>query len=455
MKKLILVMCPSWGPELPPLNLALLKSSMESRKIPTWCIDLNLDAYHFGNNKALWNKNALRIWTNPDSFHAQVLSKFDEYLDKWAQIICTSEAKYVGFSVLDSNVLFTNELARRIKSQIPKILFAGGPEIQNKHTRVKLDKSFDYFFSGEGEEAIADWIDWLEGDHTKSIPDGVYPLSDGLFRDVPFRSIANLNAHPLPDYSDFALELYTEKALPILGSRSCIFKCKFCTDYQSMGNFRSLDGDRLFETLVQAVDLGFHKVWFNDLLINGIIKELRYAFQALESKGKFLQWIALATPNKQLKSDDLRFFKTHGLKTLNLGLESGSEKVMKLMKKGFDRKSASEALKRIHSTGINTQLNMIVGFPGETEADFQQTLEFLDEHFSYISGFTSVNTCIMLPGSDIYEQREVFGASLPPDKDPTKWFIGNENTHEIREDRLARLRDWIQDHGYDIYSSNC
>ena len=205
---------------------------------------------------------------------------------------------------------------------------------------------------------------------------------------------------------------------------------------------------------MQAVDLGFQKVWFNDLLINGIIKELKSAFKALDTEGKFLEWIALATPNKQLKDDDLIFFRSHGLKTLNLGLESGSNKVMRLMRKGFDRQSASEALKRIHSSGINTQLNMIVGFPGENEEDFQETLDFLDEHYPYISGFTSVNTCIMLPGSDIYEQREAFGASLPSDKDPTKWTIGDQNTAEIREERLTRLIEWIINHGYGIYSSN-
>ena len=448
-------MCPAWGPELPPLNLALLKSAVRLQGIEARCLDLNLDAYLHGNHCDLWNKHALRIWTHPQSFREKILPKYDQFLNLWAEKLSRENTPYLGFSILDSNVLFTNELARRIKARSSKVLLAGGPEVFNKHTRVKLDPCFDYFLSGEGEQAIGEWVYWLDRGKRDQIPKGIYPLSEGAFRDVPYRSIEKLDAFPLPDYSDFPLGSYTEDALPILGSRSCIFRCKFCTDYQSMGNFRTLGTKRLLETINQALELGYQKVWFNDLLINGILKELRKAFQILESGGQHLEWIALATPNHQLKDEDLHFFRNCGLRTLNLGLESGSETVMKAMRKGFNRKSASEALKRIHHAGINTQINMIVGYPGEKEKDFQQTIEFLDEHHPYISGFTSVNSCIMLPGSDIYEEREKFGASLPPDKDPTRWSISDENTPEIRNERLGRLIRWIEDHGYGIYSSNC
>ncbi|MBT3785277.1 radical SAM protein [bacterium] len=454
MTKIVLCVCPSWGPELPPLNLALLKAANEKIGYSTLCLDLNLDAYLVQSHKTLWNKHGLRNWTDPGNFESKVLAHYSEYLDRWSDELANHPAPYLGFCVLDSNVLFTNELVRRIKLRSKKVILAGGPEVYNKHTRVKLDQSFDYFLCGEGEEALGEWISWLDHGQNGPTPEGIHRVSSGLFLDVPFRSLRNLSTQPLPDWSDFALEKYEEKALPILGSRSCIFRCKFCTDYKSMGAFRALSSERLFESLKQAVDLGYKKVWFNDLLINGILRQLREAFEMLGKIGKSLEWIALATPNKQLKDEDLVFFKQQGLTTLNLGLESGSDHVMKLMKKGFNRIQASDGLKRIRAAGIDTQINVIVGYPGESEAHFQETLDFLDQHYPLISGFTSVNTCIMLPDSDIYEEREKLGAELPEDKDPTKWFLGKENTPEIRQDRLERLMDWIKVRGYPIYSSN-
>ena len=76
----------------------------------------------------------------------------------------------------------------------------------------------------------------------------------------------------------------------------------------------------------------------NDLLINGILKELIEAFDKFNAEGCHVQWIALATPNNQLKTDILESLFKSGLHTLNFGLETGSPKIMRSMGKGFNLK---------------------------------------------------------------------------------------------------------------------
>ena len=76
--------------------------------------------------------------------------------------------------------------------------------------------------------------------------------------------------------------------------------------------------------------------------------------------------------NRQLQPEDLELLKQCGLQTLNLGIESGSDQVMRLMRKGFNREQAELGLERIFKAGINTQLNIIVGFPGETDELFER-----------------------------------------------------------------------------------
>jgi len=452
--QILLCICPSWGVELPPLNLALLKSALTQSGIKSKCLDLNLQTYLNFSSKDLWNKNSLRFWTIPSLFEAHVLPKAQDILEELSDFLASHEAPYLGFSVLDSNIAFTNHLITRVRSKCSKPILAGGPEVFSKHTRVKLGPEFDFFLNGEGEEALSQWVQWMNSGQKGPTPKGIHATRDGLFRDLPFIIMQDLSAYPFADFSDFPKQGYQEMALPVIGSRSCIFKCRFCTDYKTMGGFRALSSEKLYLSLKAIFNLGYRKVWFNDLLINGILKQLKWAFKKLETLDETLEWIALATPNHQLKAEDLEFFKSHGLKTLNLGLESGAEKIMRAMRKGFNREQASQALKRIHNAGINTQINLILGFPGESEQDFLETLKFMEENKAYISGFTSVNTCILLPDSEIYENREKYGIHLPQDKDPTQWAQGAENTPAIRENRLKRAMQWMQDNHYEIYSSN-
>ena len=185
------------------------------------------------------------------------------------------------------------------------------------------------------------------------------------------------------------------------------------------------------------------------------MKELVQVCLEFEKKGQEFEWIALATPNRQLKTEDLEILSRNGLKTLNLGIESGSGEVMQMMKKGFNLEQAEDGLRRIFDAGINTQLNIIVGFPGETERHFEETLEFLDRNKQYICGFTSVNACVLMPGSEISRQPEKYGVLFKPGADfQTEWHCDDGNTAEVRAQRLKRTLDWINDNGYEIYSSN-
>ena len=185
------------------------------------------------------------------------------------------------------------------------------------------------------------------------------------------------------------------------------------------------------------------------------MKELVSVFRRLQTEDKYFEWIALATPNRQLQPQDLALLKECGLQTLNLGIESGSDTVMRLMRKGFNREQAELGLQRIFEAGINTQLNIIVGFPGETDELFEETLEFLENNKHRICGFTSVNSCVLLPGSEVASNPEKFGIDFPEGADrQTEWRIPGENTKDIRNQRLKKVLDWIDSNGYNMYSSN-
>ena len=329
----------------------------------------------------------------------------------------------------------------------------GGPCLSFKEERERLRDDIDYFVAGEGEDSLPEFMQYIAGKRL-DLPESIYP-SRNCNQDLPFRECRDLTKFGIPDYSIFPLNRYTMDALPLIFTRSCLFKCRFCADHKSMGNFRKLNEEQMYAMFDEFYSLGYKKFWLNDLLINGIMSELVSVFRKLQSEDKYFEWIALATPNRQLQQEDLLLLQQCGLQTLNLGIESGSDKVMKLMRKGFNREQAELGLERIFQSGINTQLNIIVGFPGETEELFEETLEFLEKNKRHICGFTSVNSCVLLPGSEVSANPEKFGIEFQEGSDrQTEWKIPGENTKEIRNQRLKRVLEWIDSNGYNMYSSN-
>ncbi len=441
---------------MPPLGAAMLKSSLVQAGIQCTVFDANQFVWKNTEpqNHWYWDKSQMHHWGNIDLYqntHDRILkSLWDRILLK----IQNEKADVIGFTLWDSNIHTANLIMQAIKSQSPQtILLAGGPQTTFKEMRIKIDPACDYYLVGEGEVALVEFVSWLKNP-ISPLPTGFYSTKDEMHQDLPYRQVANIQTLPAPDFSDLSFLQYATSAMPIIATRSCLFQCRFCSDYPSMGTFRKLSADALFNTLSQMYRQGVRELWFNDLLINGIIPELLEAFSKLETKSQKMSWIALATPNAQLRTADLLDLKRLGLKTLNLGLESGSDKVMRLMKKGFNKKAAIAGLKRIYEAGINTQLNIIVGFPGETDEDFLETIRFLEENRQYISGFTSVNACILIPGSEIHTHREQLGLKLLDETQPESWYLDSENTPKIRSERLEIILGWIKNHGYSIYASN-
>ncbi|PCJ19504.1 MAG: hypothetical protein COB02_07090 [Candidatus Cloacimonadota bacterium] len=452
--EMLLCLCPSWGVEMPPIVLGTLKTAMAQHGINIKTRDLNVECFHLLNQEKYWDKSSIHYWVNPKLFAENIYPHLNDILERFSDDLAYSEEDIIGFSILSSNLNFTNHLIERIKLKVPeKIIIVGGPCLCFKEERERLRSDIDYFVVGEGEESLKELLDYLKG-KKQTLPNSVYQTRE-LGLDLPFRMSENLSKYGVPNYTDLNFSNYEMKSLPMIFTRSCLFNCKFCADYKSMGKFRKLSYERIFEIWNEFYNQGYRNFWLNDLLINGIMKELVQVCLKFEKLDRKIEWIALATPNLQLKKEDLEILSRNGLKTLNFGVESGSNDVMKMMKKGFNKEQAEKGLKRVIEAGINTQLNIIVGFPGETEKHFLETLDFLDKNRHNICGFTSVNACVLMAGSDISRTPKKFNIQWDEETDmQTEWYIGTENTPKIRRDRLQRVLKWIKDNGYNLYSSN-
>lgn len=447
---------------MPPLALGILQSVLHKKGYAVQIRDLNIESYHslsgFDHgcgSHPFWDKSNIHYWTNSRYYAENLFPVLDPLLERFSDELSYGPWDVLGFSLISANIAFANNLIERIKLKNPdKIIIAGGAAMVFPEERARLRSDIDYFVIGEGEEALPDLLYLLQRGRGV-LPFGVYQVREAQ-RFVPAARINDIADSGFPDFSGLDLSLYTEKSIPLIFTRSCLFKCRFCADYGSMGSFRKCGSEVILRALEFYYAAGYRFFWFNDLLINGIMPELCAAFGEFRQKGAQVEWIALATPNNQLTAEGLNFLAESGLKTLNLGIESGSQRVMRLMGKGFNLEQCEKALQRIFQAGIKTQLNIIVGFPGETEADFQDTLNFLERNRQWICGLTSVNTCVRLPGSEIYNHPEKFGIVIKPDQDSLNhWEIPAENNNfAVRMGRLERILAWSEKQGFTVYSSN-
>ncbi len=99
--------------------------------------------------------------------------------------------------------------------------------------------------------------------------------------------------------------------------------------------------------------------------------------------------------NASKEEIDIKHFiekiKTSGCYNLFIGLESGCDKTLKKMNKGFTIKDAMSFFKKLNSTGIFFGVSIITGYPGETEPDFMESLNFIIKNKSLIPKIEQIN----------------------------------------------------------------
>ena len=140
-----------------------------------------------------------------------------------------------------------------------------------------------------------------------------------------------------------------------------------------------------------------------------------------------------------------------GCEYLSFGLESGSDKVLKLMRKGIKTEWASEVLRLTHKNKILASVNILIGFPGEEEEDFQDTLTFLDRNKTYLTSVSTGATLGIGKGSYLYQFPEKYDVKLNDDGSVNYhpelgWTtLDGRNTQPIRNDRLNRLKQFLKE----------
>jgi radical SAM superfamily enzyme YgiQ (UPF0313 family) len=325
----------------------------------------------------------------------------------------------------------------------------GGPHVSMLRDELaKVPEIFSLFDSAvvfDGEVPLLRLAQALDGDGDLSkVPNLVYRDGDTIQvtkRKVP-EKITDL---PLPDFDGLPLDRYLAPhlALPLLTARGCYFgKCAFCNvGYGEAESFSQLRAEQLAEQMVALRDkYGVNHIFFSDEAITP--KNLRTLPPVLEAMGTPFHWGGCVRFEKVVSQDLLNAMQQGGCRMILFGLESASEAIMDRMIKGTEVEHMSRILKESTAAGIWNHTFFFFGFPGETLADAQETVNFLFEHKPYIHS-AAMGTFLMERYSPAHRFPEKFGVSKiveEADKDLAIYF-----DYEVSEGMDAAFADRVAD----------
>ena len=218
---------------------------------------------------------------------------------------------------------------------------------------------------------------------------GLIYKKDGNIISNSRASITDLSALPFPDFGDFDLNKYAyhEKVLPIITTRGCIANCTFCGETNQISKFRQVPAKRVADEIQNNIEMYGVKIFrINDSLVNGNLRVLEEWIDEIISRNLQVEFGAAQSRIDGRMSDQLlKKMEQAGCKLIQYGVESGSNRLLKIYRKGITVDEAYDVIVRTKNAGISIQVNIMVGHFEETLLDYLKTIIFLIKVRKYIS----------------------------------------------------------------------
>jgi ribosomal peptide maturation radical SAM protein 1 len=292
----------------------------------------------------------------------------------------------VGFTVCFNQLFPTLAVIKQLKEQYPDVpVVVGGSSCPDDlvGSLVKL-AAIDYVISGEGEKTLAGLCGYL-AKKTNSMPGNVYaPQNNGskceYSNNVQVKTLANL---PAPDYDDYFTDMRRVFAkepfiptLPIEFSRGCWWrKCAFCNLNLQWQGYRFKESKQMVEEVVNLSEkyrsLEFA---FTDNALP--VKQSVGFFDKVAAIGRDLSFFGEIRAS--MRGEKLAACRQGGLNVVQVGIESLSSSLLDKMVKGTSAIENVAIMKDAVANGVQLEGNLIVEFPGSTEAEVDETLANLD-----------------------------------------------------------------------------
>lgn len=455
MFDLVVLSVPGTVSSRPPAAPALLKAAVQSYGFTCKTIDYNARFY----KENLSNQHELESYFVL-GLNYEVKDQARLLIEKYAKEVAALNPIWVGISIFTFQSRVATELfcqsIKNINNNIKIVLGGsglsqGGIEGEQDFGPMLVDKGLvDAWIRSEGELAI---VALLKGDYT------YYGINSH-----DYQQIEELNDLGFPDYTDYDFNLYNEKLVPITSSRGCVRACSFC-DIHAHWKYRYKSGNVTADEMIYLAEKhNIYTFYFTDSLVNGNLKEFKIFCKEMskynKNSNKKISWGGqfIVRSEKTLNKQFWQNLKEAGANGLSIGVETGSDAVRQHMNKQFTNDDLDYTMSMLLEYNIPCEFLIIVGYPTETEKDFQDTLDMFSKYKhmanSIIAKVNVGSTLAILSNTPLYDNAHRFRIEL--DHYENNWVAldNPELTLAVRLSRVRRLETHLKELGYDVYDIN-
>lgn len=336
----------------------------------------------------------------------------EENINQMCQYINSLDTKMVGFSTNSSSHHVDIELSRKIKLINPNIkIFLGGHQASLTATEtLKQFNWIDLIAIGEGENNIQDVVlALLDEKKLEDVKGIVYRKNDEIFATSEVQLVDNLDLLPMINYDLANMDIDMDRkrfvAFPIEGGRSCPYNCTFCcTKTFWKQKFRIKGSDRLIKE-IQEISEKYSVYTFNflhDLFTLDKKKVIEFCNKVMEKKLN-IRWTCSARVDT-IDEELIIAMKNAGCIKIFLGVESGSIKLQKSIKKNLDINNIWSKVSILKKHNMKVEAGFMYGFPDETEEDLNLTLNMMLTGAENGYWFPEIGILNVENGTELYDQ---------------------------------------------------
>ena len=340
-------------------------------------------------------------------------------------------ADLVGIGAMTPQVGHSVEISKIIReiSDVPIVWGGQHPTIYPEQTVES--KVVDYVIRGDGEEPIAKLIDFISGKcDIKKVP-SLFWMEKEKHKSNPQAQFTDINKISPPDWSLIDMQVYTGnqivngekvKTFTINSGRGCIHRCAFCINTFQGRVWRKMEAINI----TNEMNILYNKynvkyIFFRDDNLFIDKKRILSVARYVRDNKMDMKWSGSCRADyfkeSHLNDETVKVLSQCGLCNFAMGIESGSQRMLNLMKKDITLQDSINAVRTASKYGVECSCSFVVGAPTETEKELEETLKFillLDKEAKPKGlGFAGINIYTPYPGSELFDMAVESGLKIP------------------------------------------
>ena len=459
--RVAMVQCPKWA-NVPPIAIAYIKGAVHGRDVQ--CFDLNHDLlkrcvpnYRQQSEYLDACSDIVPFMKRRPDFQAfeescrSLSETYAEAFDDWVERL--KDFGVVGFSLYQENLTMSTILARRLRREHGVVCLAGGPSVNmDDHVFARWllhNGVFDVASLGIAEDVIDELLERIiTGQDLGPLPGILLPGDGDAIRSTTPAKPVDLTRFSPPNYDDFELNDYFENyddRIPIYAVAGCVGNCEFCTIHELHPGYRHKPIENIQQEMLELHRrYGKRRFFFSDGMFLGNREDAMAIFDfAIANQFELGIQIRLLP---YWDDEELVCKASKCVHFLQAGLESASENVRRAMRKMISQERTLRIYQFFYQYKLPLYSNIIVGYPNESDEDFEDTYRFLEEYLKAPNHVIGTSTFFVPNGFPTERYNIRVDAA-------NHWLSDYVDVYDRlnRVLRLRRLAESLGRHGSNVY----